>query len=303
MENTTKVFISYAWNKKTKNFVDWLYRFLSDDNDILQPKLTIFMDRNSTNPGDNLNSFMTDTLTNSDFVICLLDNEYLKRINQPGTGVFKEFKEIRENQGNIQIIPIHVSGQDQPSGFFGSLKYITVNIENLSDPANTIAYKQLLDTLFPNSDTVNALKPDSYRQKINDLKKDAYIQENTNFNLSLSGISKINISVNKGRFIFGQGQQEFLTEWSSANKESVYSYNVPTSDPSKKRYLWVCSNTDYEDINTPEDIGKAKQYYDWGTEALYSGSILAWINEYEIMMVGEILSIENKCLELRYKII
>lgn len=303
LKNHISVFISYAWNKQNKDFVDWLYTFLSDKNKVLEQKINIFMDRNSTRLGDDLNSFMTGTLINSDFVICLLDNEYLERMDTPGTGVFQEVNEIKKNKNNIQIIPIHVYGHDQPSGVFNKLKYITININNPDDNKNITAYQQLLDKIFSNTDTVNMLKPKGYKCGIDNLIKKAFIQENRNFNPRLSGTSTINTAFNNGIFSFGSGQQLFTTMWTHASNNEVYSYNVQNSNSQRKQYLYVCTQKKYEDINNPLDVNECL-YIRWSPEKPFSnGTVLLWINEHKIMMVGKISDISKDSLKLTYKIL
>ena len=74
-----KVFISYAWeiddkkDRKVKSFAQWLAVYLKKWN------FEVFLDVYENHPGTKLDTYMTEGINSSKFVLCICTETYVKK--------------------------------------------------------------------------------------------------------------------------------------------------------------------------------------------------------------------------------
>ena len=106
VKNRMRVFISYAWEKENdddnriKSFVQWLAVYLKKWN------IDVLLDIFENQPGSKLDKYMRDGINNSNFVICICTETYIKKMNDSETGVYNEIMLLKEKAESPFIIPI-----------------------------------------------------------------------------------------------------------------------------------------------------------------------------------------------------
>lgn len=145
MSETPKVFISYAWEDKTNDWVKELATRLRTDG------IDVKIDRWQLAPGDQLTHFMEQAVRENDYVLIICTPKYkLKSDNREG-GVGYEgdimTAEVFARGNHRKFIPIFKSGTRETSTptWLAGKYYI-----NLSNEGNEfeIGYQDLLTTLY-----------------------------------------------------------------------------------------------------------------------------------------------------------
>ncbi|MEG3254982.1 toll/interleukin-1 receptor domain-containing protein [Streptococcus suis] len=123
----SRVFIAHAWSgdrgydEKQLSFIRLLQLELESKG------LQVTFDDNTINKS-SLNQFMRENIRDSDIILAICDEYYLKKSEDPNTGVSFELKEILEHNFLAKVIPIKISENNLPYDF-GTLQYISFNNE------------------------------------------------------------------------------------------------------------------------------------------------------------------------------
>lgn len=123
----SRVFIAHAWSgdrgydEKQLSFIRLLQLELESKG------LQVTFDDNTINKS-SLNQFMRENIRDSDIILAICDEYYLKKSEDPNTGVSFELKEILEHNFLAKVIPIKISEYNLPYDF-GTLQYISFNNE------------------------------------------------------------------------------------------------------------------------------------------------------------------------------
>ncbi|WP_314913666.1 TIR domain-containing protein [Streptococcus constellatus] len=123
----SKIFIAHAWsddreyNDKQLSFIRLLQLELEHKG------LEVVFDDSTINK-DSLNRFMIENVKNSDIIIAICDEYYLKKSEDLGSGVSFELKEIRDHNFLDKVIPLKISECDLPYDF-GTMQYISFKNE------------------------------------------------------------------------------------------------------------------------------------------------------------------------------
>ncbi len=225
MRTKPLAFISYSWDgEEHKQWTYKLFHILRDNG------VEVLIDKYEVLPGSNLEEFMLQGLSESRYVLCICSEGYLKRVNDPETGVGKEVEIIRANDRTDFIIPIM---RDNPNKilpeFLEDKSYIDFNdvMLNGMDQMGVSKTKELLAHLLNIDD---ALRPQTGSNPFeallgHDVIVNTKIRQSMYVNPELTGKAEFDYSNNDGSYTIGSGDFSFTTEWTKASDMSIYAYN------------------------------------------------------------------------------
>jgi hypothetical protein len=286
----TKLFISYAWesdqgkDKKIKHFVHWLGTYLQKWNFDVQ------LDKFENHPGTNLQKFMQQGIDTSKIVLCVCTETYLEKINQEGTGVNTEIVRLKaKGKGNFIIPLVDMEKFPQLPPLFADQFVSELNFANPASPLNQEGLFELISTLsdqlLDHSKVAVKARIDGYYNDVEKFKIYADVVRTMSFDEELSGKVTFEYLRNNGTFEIGFAQEAFVTGWSTAGSETIYSYR-------KDAELFEIQDFDeFESIESPADINHANLSPITWSVAVKKGDGLVWINKFSRMAIGRILDI------------
>jgi hypothetical protein len=139
-----KVFISYSWD--SENHKKWVRDFAAR---LRGHGIDVILDQWEVVPGDQLPSFMEQSVMKSDFVLCICTPRYQEKTNNRTGGVVYEEDiitgELYRSQDQRKFIPILRTGNWEASApiWMGGKSYIDLQ----GDPYSEKKYTDLLRTL------------------------------------------------------------------------------------------------------------------------------------------------------------
>lgn len=288
------IFISYAWeqdeplDKKVKNFSQWLAIYLQSWG------FRVHLDVLENRPGTKLDEFMKNGIDSSHFVICICTQTYLKKISDSATGVYNEIELIKKQAKSpfiIAIIDIE-SFTDLPDFFKGKyisqLKFDTpFSQENKKELFELIS--TIRDELFLNIKVET--KPDAQdriESYYNSVEKIKFFNDSANlmkFKPQSEGEITFQYLLNGGDFKLGISPMEFITHWTSAGSDTIYSYKKVN------KMMRIHNFENFDRINKPADIDFDKVVdINWAA-SLREGDGIVWINEKNYLAIGKIIQI------------
>ncbi len=288
------IFISYAWekdeplDKKVKNFSQWLAIYLQSWG------FRVHLDVLENHPGTQLDEFMKNGIDSSHFVICICTQTYLKKISDSATGVYNEIELIKKQAKSpfiIAIIDIE-SFTDLPDFFEGKyisqLKFDTpFSQENKKELFELIS--TIRDELFLNIKVET--KPDAQdriERYYNSVEKIKFLNDSANlmnFKPQSEGEISFQYLLNGGDFKLGISPMEFITHWTSAGSDTIYSYKKVN------KMMRIHNFENFDRINKPADIDFDKVVdINWAA-SLREGDGIVWINEKDYLAIGKIIQI------------
>lgn len=290
VRNIMRVFISYAWEKENdddnriKSFVQWLAVYLKKWN------IDVLLDIFENQPGSKLDKYMRDGINNSNFVICICTETYIKKMNDSETGVHNEIMLLKEKAESPFIIPIIEKGKfiNLPSFFKG--KFVS---ELVFSPAFSKENKEkmfeLINTLRDEKLSIKGItvedRIENYYMDVDTLKLRAKIEQLMSFDIQTENIITFKYLLNGGDFTVGLSPMKFVTHWSTAGSESIYSYN-------KVQKMFHINNfKEFSIVKKPSDIPRdSSTCVNWAT-TLKIGDGIVWINHDNHIAIGKILNI------------
>lgn len=288
------IFISYAWeqdeplDKKVKNFSQWLAIYLQSWG------FRVHLDVLENHPGTQLDEFMKNGIDSSHFVICICTQTYLKKISDSATGVYNEIELIKKQAKSpfiIAIIDIE-SFTDLPDFFEG--KYISqLKFDTPFSQENKKGLFELISTirdeLFLNIKVET--KPDAQdriESYYNSVEKIKFFNDSANlmnFKPQSEGEITFQYLLNGGDFKLGISPMEFITHWTSAGSDTIYSYKKVN------KMMRIHNFENFDRINKPADIDFDKVVdINWAA-SLREGDGIVWINEKDYLAIGKIIQI------------
>lgn len=288
------IFISYAWekdeplDKKVKNFSQWLAIYLQSWG------FRVHLDVLENRPGTKLDEFMKNGIDSSHFVICICTQTYLKKISDSATGVYNEIELIKKQAKSpfiIAIIDIE-SFTDLPDFFKG--KYISqLKFDTPFSQENKKGLFELISTirdeLFLNIKVET--KPDAQdriESYYNSVEKIKFFNDSANlmkFKPQSEGEITFQYLLNGGDFKLGISPMEFITHWTSAGSDTIYSYKKVN------KMMRIHNFENFDRINKPADIDFDKVVdINWAA-SLREGDGIVWINEKDYLAIGKIIQI------------
>lgn len=288
------IFISYAWeqdeplDKKVKNFSQWLAIYLQSWG------FRVHLDVLENHPGTQLDEFMKNGIDSSHFVICICTQTYLKKISDSATGVYNEIELIKKQAKSpfiIAIIDIE-SFTDLPDFFKG--KYISqLKFDTPFSQENKKGLFELISTtrdeLFLNIKVET--KPDAQdriESYYNSVEKIKFFNDSANlmnFKPQSEGEITFQYLLNGGDFKLGISPMEFITHWTSAGSDTIYSYKKVN------KMMRIHNFENFDRINKPADIDFDKVVdINWAA-SLREGDGIVWINEKNYLAIGKIIQI------------
>lgn len=282
------IFISYPWDSKDgQKFALWLYTFLTE-----KYNANVYFDRATAHPGTNLKEFMSKA-TKSKYVICICNDYYVERMSMEKSGVKFEVDNLRKNNVN-NIIPL--VDQDKMLPYpFDNLKYVKVNMSDPTNPKNVEAYYEILNYIFPDKSNHVSTK---YDQQVKRLRKITKIKHSISFNPNSEGELSLNIKTNDGKTEVGRNKQKFILKWSECNINTAYIYSDFIDS-----FLFISKQRNvFDSTRMPNDLEKNFNSYK-RVNSIGVGYCFAFINSFDFILVGQILSIHNGDIRFKYKIL
>lgn len=298
MEEEIKVFISYSWeSEKVQNFARWL------GNVLRKYGITAYVDVFEMYPGSNLENYMKDKISESSYVICICTESYIKKADDPNTGVGKEVKLLADLEENARVIPIVEKGDNVnlPS-FLTGLFYTSLFFENPWRNENVPDLHGLLKHLlkYPDISKNEITNPIvKYFLTSNERSNKANLLERIQLMDNDEGEIEFYHKNNDGQFTFGSGEMSFQTKWSTCGNDSIYSYKLMEN----LEYI-----KELEDLNNIKTIDNLDSYLSepvsWGRE-FSIGDGLIWTNTNDIVAIGLIKNVnrEKSLINFKYKIL
>ena len=250
MSNKPMVFISYSWdNKEHREWTGKLCNVLSNNGvEVLMDKYEVFL-------GSNLEGYMSQGLNNSKYILCICSEGYLKRANDPKTGVGKEVDIIRANNRNDFIIPVIRDNKSKmlPDFLEGKL-YLDFNDVMLDDrnESDVVKITELLMHIFNVDDVLKPQKGSNpfdaslgHRVIIH-----TKIRQSMFNNPELTGTAGFDYSNNNGEYVIGTGDFSFTTQWSKASDSYIHTYN----DSMNIMHIAIIKDL----VNMPEELPKTE---------------------------------------------
>ncbi|MGK0606360.1 toll/interleukin-1 receptor domain-containing protein [Enterococcus gilvus] len=285
-----QVFISYAWeenvdsDKKVKEFAQWLAIHLK------KWGFNVLLDVFNNFPGSKLDEYMKNGINDSHFVICICTETYSNKMNNPSTGVHNEINLLKEKANSPFIIPVIEKGifRNLPSFFSG--KYVSeLKFDPPSSQENQKSIFELVSTLrdelLPSNPIDIEARVESYYNNVEKLK---FFNKSVNL-MHFIPQTKNRITfrylLNGKDFKLGIKPMDFITHWSTAGSDGIYSYRKVAE------MMRIHDFQSFDDINKPADIKEDWLVpIDWSV-CLKQGDGIIWINKDNYLAIGKIIDI------------
>ncbi|NLZ62145.1 MAG: toll/interleukin-1 receptor domain-containing protein [Acholeplasmataceae bacterium] len=268
-------FISYSWDNE--EHVKWANRLAHI---LAKSGIEPLIDQINVQPGCNLEKYMAEGISKSRWVICVVSDGYIKKMNDLTTGVGKEVKLLKEKLTSEFVVPIlkNNSTCKLPDIFKGKY-YIQFDESNENQ-----GIMELIKRILGFDRAIKPIVEFPFSKEVADLRiKEAEIEKTTYINPEFKGIIDFNYSNNDGVFIVGSGDYEFQTKWSKASNISIHAYNVRLNGGKIAKVKNIDS---IESFTSSEGL-------DFTSEArtIQIGDCVVWINSKGNMLLTKILCI------------
>lgn len=286
-----KVFISYAWeeddkkDQKVKSFTQWLAVYLKKWN------FEVLLDVYDNQPGTKLDTFMSEGVNTSRFVLCICTETYAKKMQKSGTGVYNEFNLLQQHANNKFIIPIIEKGNFNDLPLFFKGKFVSeLNFNEPYSQENRKSIFELISTLRDESLSIKNVEPrtriENYYSNVEKFKLLGDTIEVMHFECQSEGKVTFQYLLNGGDFEIGLAPMNFTTNWSTCGENSIHSYNKV------QKTFRIHNFITFDSVRSCEDIPVDKlSPFNWGTTLEINDGII-WINENNFIAIGRIRNIE-----------
>ena len=217
------VFISYSHgNLEHKNWVLELAKKLNSDG------VKVSFDQWDVRIGADLRFFMEKGILNSNLVLCICSEEYVKKVNSGIGGAGYEgmilSQPLLSNVNLDFIIPIirNNTSKEKLPKFFGNKLYLDFSNDNVFD----LKYNELIERIYDEDLKKRPpLGKKPFSTKLNEknevkikIKSDQYYSQEIN------DIVNFRYDNNNGKYTIGNGDYKFETKWSRSDNNSIYAY-------------------------------------------------------------------------------
>ncbi|MCQ9209402.1 toll/interleukin-1 receptor domain-containing protein [Granulicatella seriolae] len=285
MSTKPMVFISYSWDSdEHNNWVRKLHSILCANGvEALIDKYEVFL-------GSNLENYMKQGLNESKYVLCICSGEYLKKTNDPMTGVGKEIDIIKVSDKTDFIIPIIKNNQEKTLPNFLSGRWysdFSDVILNGQDKNGIEKIRELLEHVFNVDDSLKSQGGSNPFEAIlgNEIIVNTKINRSMYINPELTGTVEFDYSNNDKKYTFGTGEFSFTTQWSKASDTSIHAYN----DSSNISHISIIKDL----VELPEELPDVKELdFTSRTRTPKRGDGIVWLNtngHFAITIVRDIM--------------
>lgn len=305
----TKVFISYAWEKqsiddnKIKSFAQWLAVYLKKWN------IDVLLDLYENHPGSKLDEFMSKGINSSNFVICICTETYIDKMKDSKTGVYNEITLLKQMSDSPFVIPIIEKGKFNNLPDFFEGKFVSELV--FSSPysqENKKSMFELISTLRDESLSISSVnieaRIDDYYRNVETFKFQGKVEKLMSFETQIENKITFQYLLNGGDFTIGIPPMNFITHWSTAGFESIYSYNKV------QEMFYIHDFKEFDIVKSPSDIPIDRSTSITWSTPLKLGDGIMWINHGNYVAIGKISNInfdsENEYqsdVTLEYKIL
>ena len=219
-DNRTSVtaFISYSWD--SEELLAWVRSLAAH---LARLEISVQLDQFDTYVGSYLQDFMSSGIRKSDWIITILSEGYLRKMNDPNTGVGIETDLIEKLRREESILPILKFNPQRvlPAAMSGK-KYIDFDSRPYEE-----AYFDLLKRLWYQDSAYHPHLGQNPFAKVfaHTAITKARVQASTFQNANLTGNVRFDFLRNNGIYYIGTGEFEFATKWSTRGADSIYAYN------------------------------------------------------------------------------
>ena len=222
--NMPKVFISYTHDSEQhKEWVRKLY------NDLTSEGLDVILDQEELSPGEDLFLFMEQSVSQSDFILCICSDKYVKSVNERRGGSGYEARmmtPILQTQKYDQIIPVirNNSGPDKTPHFLSSKLYI----DFCNDDEYEKKCKELVDSIKNRRQKkkLQIEKISSGDEVSRQIDIQTKLAPSQYHSPALAGTVEFRFDNNDGKYTIGTGEYAFETKWSRAGNNSIHAYGT-----------------------------------------------------------------------------
>jgi sefir domain protein len=223
-----KAFISYSWdNEDNEDHKKWVARLAAD---LREHGVDCILDQWDARAGEDLPGFMEKMDTSSDYVICIVSQNYTNKCNTYGAGGVPYEKRILSNKllnegVTGRIIPILRNNPDRrmPT-FLSAIQYIDFR----ADEDYEEKYEELCRLLHkaPIPKPRLGRCPFTGGHDLNHhIEERLRLQSIRYQNLELRGtVVDFDMKQNSGNYHIGVGEYKFDTHWSTCGDDSAYCY-------------------------------------------------------------------------------
>ena len=272
----TKAFISYSWDDD--DHAEWTNKIAH----VLRKNgINSLIDQIIVQPGCNLENFMNKGIDNSRWILCIISDSYIGKMNDLTTGVGNEVEIIKNKLKSDCVIPLlkNNTKHKMPEIFNGKF-YINFD-ENDENKGLQRLIKRLLGFDREIEPVVSELP---FSNKFaNSRLLEVKTKKTTYLNPPHKDIVSFDYSNNAGFYIIGSGEYEFCTAWTKANSTRIYAYN----DKLKGGMIAVVKNIESIELFT------SSKTLDFTSRVrtVSIGDIVVWINIKGKMALTKVLKI------------
>jgi len=269
-------FISYSWDNEYHT--EWVN------------KLACILRKNAINclidqicatwAGKNLEKYMENGINDSRWIICVISDGYIKKLDDLTTGVGKEFDYIKSKFKLEQVIPIlkNNHNKDIPSVLEGKY-YIDFDNED-----ENIGIKKLIQRISGFDKEIEPLVSVNPISKDESIKRlvEVDIEKTTYINPEFKGRVEFNYSNNDGLYTIGSGKYEFITMWTKASETSIHVYK----DKLGKGCIALIKNANIDDVKSSVGLDFTSRY-----RTVNINDAILWINNNGYMAITKVIEI------------
>jgi len=243
-----EVFVSYSHDSEEHK--DWVLQLATR---LRSNGVNVILDRWNLKLGSNLAHFMERGLSNSNRVICICSESYVKKANGGigGAGYEKQIitSELIKDQNTDWVIPLikNNSTSKRTPIFLAGRLYIDFEEKKLYEKNYETLLRDLLD------EPVLPIPPIGKNpfQTVKHFEQQKFIPSNEKYvSPTTKGTVTFDYSNNNGRYCIGQGLLMFELKFSKASNRAIYLLNDPVSIKT------VAVVKDVSEINLIEDASK-----------------------------------------------
>ncbi len=276
--NNPTVFISYSHDNDSHK--SWVLKLA---NDLRAHGVNAKLDQWDLQIGADLRLFMENGLSDSDFVLCICSEEYVRKFNSGVGGSGYEgmvmTQSMLQNVKSEFLIPVvrNNSSADRVPVAFGSKFYIDFS----NDEQYEIHYQELLERIYGEDlKRKPPLGSNPFSSEMADIIEQKTKIETIQYcSPMMDGSVSFRFDNNNGQFTIGSGEYEFSTRWSRSGNDSIHAYGTIGFKTGE------CEFPAFQDLCT----------YDFSSNArtIHTGQIVIFMNKYKhfaAIKLGEVKS-------------
>ncbi len=223
MEYNPCVFISYSHDNDEHK--EWVLKLASD---LTRHGVKVIFDQWDLRLGEDLRFFMEDGLSDARLVLCICSEDYVKKVDggEKGSGYEGMIitQSLLKNAKSEYIIPIirNNSTEKKTPTAFGSKAYIDFSDDDLY----INKYTELLERIWGEDIKKKPLlgqNPFS-NNLANEIETKTKIESVLYHSSTMNGDITFRYDNNNGKYIIGDGEYAFETQWSRSGNNSIYAY-------------------------------------------------------------------------------